>query len=132
MASRLIAVVAVLALASGAVASDSAAGSRSALKACGPVSSRYGKFKVDVLHGSVACATARHVIRFVLTHGSGSQGAPGKSPPHWSCGWGFGYYHGHRNQMGRSGPICTRGNREVEGTGPEFTQEPTARSQALL
>jgi hypothetical protein len=49
------------------------------------------------------------------------------SSPHWSCGWGYGFYHGKRNQMGRSGPICSHRGDEVEGTGPGFTQEPTAR-----
>jgi hypothetical protein len=93
---------------------------------CGRVSSKYGKFKVEVLRGEVGCGTARHVIRYVLTHGPATQGAPGKSPPHWSCGWGYGFFHGHRNQ-GRSGPLCTHRGDEVEGTGPEFTQEPTAR-----
>lgn len=92
---------------------------------CGHVSSRYGRFKVDVLRGELKCDTARHVIRYVLHHGPPSQGAPGKSPPHWSCGWGFGYYHGHREQMGRSGPLCSSGSREVEGTGPGFTLEPS-------
>jgi hypothetical protein len=94
---------------------------------CGRVSSKHGRYKVEVLRGKVGCGTARYVIHYVLTHGPATQGAPGKSPPHWSCGWGFGYYHGKRNVVGRSGPICSHGDKEVEGTGPGFTQEPTAR-----
>lgn len=94
---------------------------------CGHVSSKHGRYKVEVLRGEVGCGTARYVIHYVLTHGPATQGAPGKSPPHWSCAWGFGYYHGKRSQTGRSGPICSHGKDEVEGTGPGFTQTPTAR-----
>lgn len=116
-----------LALVAVTVAAGSAAARMDHGTSCGRVASKHGKFKVEVLRGEVGCKTARYVIRYVLTHGPATQGAPGKSPPHWSCGWGFGYYHGHRNQMGRSGPNCAHGKDQVEGTGPGFTQEPAAR-----
>ena len=96
---------------------------------CGHVASKYGRFSVAVVGGQVRCGVARRVIRFVLTHGPSTQGAPGKSPPHWSCGWGYGYYHGNRDQSARSGPLCTQDSREVEGTGPGFTLKPAYRTQ---
>lgn len=116
-----------VAIATASVAVCASTAGASADTQCGYVASKYGRFHVDVVGGQVRCGVARRVIRFVLTHGPSTQGAPGKSPPHWACGWGYGYYHG--NQSGRSGPLCTQGSREVEGTGPGFTLKPVHRPQ---
>jgi hypothetical protein len=99
---------------------------------CGRVRGLGTTFAVDVLQGHVSCSTARHVIKFVLTHGHPTQGSPGKSPPGWQCGYGYGFYHGNRRQGGRAGPSCSRGSRIVQGTqaGTRSTRSPAFNDSA--
>jgi hypothetical protein len=97
-------------------ARDHAVGHQAAVTACRRVRGLGTTFSVDVLHGRVNCATARHVIEYVLTHGKRTQGSPGKSPPGWQCGYGYGFYHGNHEQSGRAGPSCSSGSRIVQGT----------------
>jgi hypothetical protein len=88
---------------------------------CGKVRGLGTTFTVEVLQGRVSCATARHVIEYVLTHGKPTQGSPGKSPPGWQCGYGYGFYHGNHEQSARAGPSCSNGSRIVQGTQAGYT-----------
>ena len=90
-------------------------------KRCGTVRGEGTTFRVDVIGGTVACSSARRVISYVLSHGPVTMGAPGSSPPGWSCGWGYGYYHGNHEQSGRAGPLCVSGRRTVQGTQAGYT-----------
>jgi hypothetical protein len=69
-----------------------------------------------VVAGRLGCSTARYVIGYVLSHGVPTQGSPGSSPRGWTCGYGYGYYHGHRQQYARAGPECSSKRRVVQGT----------------
>lgn len=80
---------------------------------CGSVRARNTSFNVGILAGHTSCKTARYVVRYVLEHGPITQGAPGKSPHGWSCGWGYGRTSDGQNQRG--GPNCQRGSTFVEG-----------------
>lgn len=90
-------------------------------KYCGHVRGEGTTFRVDVFRGAISCPTARGVIRYVLTHGSPTQASPGVAPRGWSCGYGYGFYHGHHNQSGRVGPICTRRQDIIQATQAGYT-----------
>jgi hypothetical protein len=88
---------------------------------CGQLSVKGISYRVDLIQGEMSCSRARRVIRFVLTHGHPTQGAPGAAPRGWSCGYGYGYRHGHRTQVARAGPLCRSGDIEVQGTAHGYT-----------
>jgi hypothetical protein len=89
-------------------------------RSCGRVDSRYGPLVVYVKSGRVSCRKARSVIRYVTSHGTPTQGTPGKSPRGWSCFYGYGYYHGDHQRLGRAGPECQRGKKMVAGVDPSW------------
>jgi len=102
----------------------------SAAAACGSVSApaRGGRYRVDVLRGSLGCRRARAVIRYVLTHGRPTQGYPGRSPRGWRCAWGYG--RDREGNGARVGPNCTRGSVTVQGSQPGFAPYPNTSSAA--
>jgi hypothetical protein len=93
-------------------------------RSCGVVDGRGSAYHVNIFDGRVSCARARAVIQYVLTHGHPTQGSPGKSPSGWSCGYGYGLYHGNHSQSGRAGPNCSRGGNDVQGTQTGYTPSP--------
>lgn len=80
-------------------------------KRCGTVHADGTSFSVRASN-NLGCGEARRVVRFVLTHGKPTQGAPGKSPAGWSCGYSVGTTNG---TTGRAGPACTSGRKQAFG-----------------
>lgn len=97
------------------------AGYAARYRSCGRIHTRFGTLVVYVKHGNVPCGQARSVIKYVTSHGTPTQGQPGRNPRGWNCYYGYGYYHGNHERFARAGPECDRVGKTVEGVSPGWT-----------
>jgi len=94
-------------LGTGSTAAHGVAGTHASFRrTCGViVTKRFGRLRVYVASGSISCAHARRVIRYVSRHGTPTQGSPGDPPRGWNCGWG---YVREGSDTVRGGPACNQ------------------------
>ena len=93
-----------------AVAAPTAPGATTA-RGCGITTAGGARYRVVRQAGRLSCARARGVVRYVVSHGTPTQGRPGRAPRGWACAWT--YYE--PPQRGRAGPICRRRGARVAG-----------------
>jgi hypothetical protein len=102
---------ALLIVAAGSVLALPSSPAAAAARVCGSVAWQGDRMLVRVERGHVSCFTARRIIRYVNSHGPVTQGAPGRSPKGWECGWSYGRASNGDNI--RAGASCTRHGAEV-------------------